>query len=436
MIEHILKELYKAPAGFRWALANSGLQKIMTGEAWDVSPFGRRGRLIRRLVGFAGVFGCVRIVVAVVAASEVIRLMYLARRFPPVVLPESCCIFVGFGAGPEEQMWHAFAEDSGDAAIRLDATKPETFLAYHRPSTWELFKQTWRSSAAVVPFLSKTKLEPVASNREDTLTFAALRMGEYILHRTWWEEIEQASISQVVFISADFRAFACIDANIAPVEYHQHGLHRKSILMPSFPVLKMLTQVEADWYRQYLPQSEIEVLRPQQRVVGHRPCILIASIYEVPRFYKNQDLARMQSLLLWANQNNLEVVIRKHPRETDHFWQTHFPELEIDKSQGRFEDALMRIKPMFVVSWFSTSLVDALLANVVAVSIMQATDSRITDLIFEIPKHCLLWPIAEPAMNALVNGQTDVDSVVSDLQEARSDHSEHAALAGVKQIEL
>ena len=33
----------------------------------------------------------------------------------------------------------------------------------------------------------------------------------------------------------------------------------------------------------------------------------------------------------------------------------------------------MRIKPMFVVSWFSTSLVDALLANVVAVSIMQAT---------------------------------------------------------------
>ena len=92
-----------------------------------------------------------------------------------------------------------------------------------------------------------------------------------------------------------------------------------------------------------------------------------------------------------------------------------------------------RIKPMFVVSWFSTSLVDALLANVVAVSIMQATDSRITDLIFEIPKHCLLWPIAEPAMNALVNGQTDVDSVVSDLQEARSDHSEHAALAGVKQ---
>ena len=41
-------------------------------------------------------------------------------------------------------------------------------------------------------------------------------------------------------------------------------------------------------------------------------------------------------------------------------------------------------------------------------------------MVFEIPKHCLLWPIGAPAMNALVNGQTDVDSVVSGLQEARS----------------
>ena len=64
MIEEILRELYKAPVEFRWALANSGLQKIMTGEAWGVSPFGQRGQLIRRLVGFAGVFGCVRLVVA------------------------------------------------------------------------------------------------------------------------------------------------------------------------------------------------------------------------------------------------------------------------------------------------------------------------------------------------------------------------------------
>ena len=381
MIEEILRELYKAPVEFRWALASSGLRKIMTGEAWGVSPFGRRGRLIRRLVEFAGVFGRVRLVVAVVAASEVIRLMYLARRLPHVVLPESCRIFVGFGAGAEGRMWHAFAAESGGPAIRLDEMRPETFLEYHRPQKRTLFRHIWSASSALVPFLSKTALEPVASNRKDTLTYAALKMGKYILYRTWWQEIEQASISQVVFISAETPAFACIDAGMAAVEYRQHGLHRKSILMPAFSTLKMITQVEADWYRQFLPQSRIEVLRPKHRLAQHRPRILVASIYEVPRFSKKQDLARSAkpgadgpSKIIWEW---LYASIRARPMT---FGQTHFPELEIDASQGRFEDALMvRIKPMFVVSWFSTSLVDALLANVVAVSIMQATDSRITD---------------------------------------------------------
>ena len=75
----------------------------------------------------------------------------------------------------------------------------------------------------------------------------------------------------------------------------------------------------------------------------------------------------------------------------------------------------MRIKPVFVASWFSTSLVDALLANVVAVSIMQATDSRITDMVFDLLKHCLLWPQHQMTMDALVGGNTDVESVVLGL---------------------
>ena len=193
--------------------------------------------------------------------------------------------------------------------------------------------------------------------------------------------------------------------------------------MPAFSTLKMITQVEADWYRQFLPQSKIEVVRVSRRVTDHTPCVLIASVNNYNEFSKKQDLVRVQSLVRWAKQANLRVIIRKHPRETDNFWPTYFPDLEIDTSPDLFDEALKRIKPMFVVSWFSTALVDALLANIVAVSIMQATDTTLSDLVFEIPKHCLLWPTAESVMNALVNGHTDVASCVSELQEARRDHS-------------
>jgi hypothetical protein len=267
----------------------------------------------------------------------------------------------------------------------------------------------------VVPFLLNSELEPVASNHKDTLTFAALRMAKYILFRTWWADLEDTSIPEIVFLSAATPAFACIDAGMAPVEYRQHGLHRKSILMPSFNALKLLTQVEADWYRQYFHDSEIEVLPAQHRVAQHLPCILIASVYDMPSFDKKKDLERVQSLVLWANQNNLEVIIRKHPREGEGFWETHFTDLQVDTTPDSFKDALMRIKPMFVASWFSTSLVDALLSNVIPVSVMDFGDQHLQDMVFDIPKHCLLWPQSQITMDTLVSGAAPVESVVLEL---------------------
>ena len=273
--------------------------------------------------------GAARLVVVAVdaALAEVTRLMYQARRGPPAAsyLRLNAAYFVGFGAGPEEEMWRTLLRRSrANAAIRLDATKARDFPGVS-PSqyVWELWKQTWRDIGCGGALLCRRrKLEPVASNREDYVNLrSALRMGEYILLSDLvGRESRTASISEVVFISAAISpAFACIDAGYgsgrissarAASKEHSRCLH--------FPVLKMLTQSRGRLVPDsiYLT-SEIEVLRPQQRVEGHRPCILVASIYEVPRLYKNQDLARVQSLVLWANQNNLEVVIRKHPRETD-----------------------------------------------------------------------------------------------------------------------
>ena len=427
MLENTFKSLYKAPSHLHWALANSGLDNLVMGSPLEASKFGRQGRLVRRLVGVACILGIPRFAVALVACLEVARLMYQSRGVQAERLPTTCRILVGFGAGPEKQMWQEFEAESGDPAICLDEVRTETFLVYHRPRTCELFQHIWRASTVAVPFLLNTTLEPVASNRKNTITYAALRMGKYIMYRTWWQEIEQSSISQVVFLSCSTPGFACIDAGMEAVEFRQHGLHWKSVLMPAFSTLKMITQVEADWYRQFLPQSKIEVERVSRRVTDHTPRVLIASVYDTHEAAKKQDLVRVQSLVRWAKQNNLRVIIRKHPRETDNFWPTYFPDLEIDTSQDLFEEAMMRIAPMFVVSWFSTALVDALLANIVAVSIMQATDSRFSNLVFEIPKHCLLWPTAESVMTALVNGHADVASCVSELQKARMDHSLPAA---------
>ena len=173
MIEEIFRELYKAPVEFRWALANSGLQKIMTGEAWDVSPFGRRGRLIRRLVGFACTFGAARLVVALTALQRSPALCIRHGGCNRYDYPLNAAFSLASVRALKKKCGVRFEEESDELAIRLDETLPETFLAYHRPSVFELWKQIWRASGAVLPFLLKTELEPVASNRKDTLTYAA-----------------------------------------------------------------------------------------------------------------------------------------------------------------------------------------------------------------------------------------------------------------------
>ena len=178
MIEEILRELYKAPVEFRWALANSGLQKIMTGEAWDVSPFGRRGRLIRRLVGFAGVFGGVRTGCCggCRLRSHPLDVFGAAIASPWCYL--SLAAYLSASAqGLKKQMWHAFAEESGDAAIRLDETTGDFPRISSSPDIVRYLNRSGVHRLRWFPFSRRQKLEPVASNRKDTLTYAALKMG-------------------------------------------------------------------------------------------------------------------------------------------------------------------------------------------------------------------------------------------------------------------
>ena len=68
-----------------------------------------------------------------------------------------------------------------------------------------------------------------------------------------------------------------------------------------------------------------------------------------------------------------------------------------------------------MASWFSTSLVDALLANVIPVSVMEPKDRHLQDLVFEIPKHCLFWPRNQMIMDALARGEVNIEPVALEL---------------------
>ena len=402
MIKDVLKKLYKAPDKFRWALA---VAPLIESAGLGMAPcfLGPRGRLVRVFVRLSQRVGCTRILLATVAIYEICRIM-AKRRQPTRRLPERCRIFVGVGAGGEENLWGDFIAESEAPAIRLDETKPEVFLAYYRPRITTLWREVWEETRDLTTFLLRSDLEPLLSFREDLITVVTIRLGRYIFYRTWWRAHVDLRIQSIIFVSSETPASACVDAAIAPVEHWQHGLTVKGALMPPFTKIKALTSVELDWFSGLLPKTHFELVHSKVSIECYEELLIIVSSYDHSMLNRVDYLNSIKSLVDWANSNSIRVVVRKHPVEVSDFWESNFPSLEIDITNDSFSEALSRLRPMFIASWYSTCFVDGLTAKVLPISFMdpEKADTAV-HLVYNILRHCLIWPKHQSLLSELIN---------------------------------
>lgn len=413
----MISQLYQLSKRYQWAVANSGL--IQDVYILKQPPsYGKRGRALRKIIALMRFNFAVLIVMRTIALADVSRWWWKAGPDCKTEAGE-CRIFVGFGAGPEEKMWRKFSEENKGSVFRLDQTQPASFGKLHRPHLISLWKETWIRSGQTFDFLQKESVEPVVSCLLDFVTFATMRMGQYVFFLRWWTEMLDRGVQKVAFISADTPAFACLDSGFRKVEFRQHGLLRKSILMPPFPVMKLLTEDEKNYYADLMPDSRIEVVGSHHVVFRHRKVILIASCYETPSFYKQNYLQTLNETIVWASQRGFRIVVRRHPCENDDFWQTHFPDIIIDDGDDSFEDAMLRLRPMIMLTWFSTTLIDALRCNVVPVSISAIDNRHVQDQIITLSEHCLMWPEQKPVLDSLAVGELSVDEVVRKLSRSK-----------------
>lgn len=409
----MISQLYQLSKKYQWAVANSGL--IQDVYILNQPPsYGKKGRALRKVIALMKFNFAALIVIRTIALIDVSRWWWRACS-DSIIETGECRIFVGFGAGPEEEMWHKFSEENNGSVFRLDQTQPASFGKLHRPHLISLWKETWIRSGQTFDFLQKESVEPVVSCLLDFVTFATMRMGQYMFFLRWWTEMQDRGIQKVTFISADTPAFACLDSGFRKVEFRQHGLLRKSVLMPPFPNMRLLTKEELKYYSTLMPDSQIETDQPDKKVTLHRKVILLASVYDWENFNKLNEMKTLIEFFRWASLRGFRIVVRRHPRENDDFWQTHFPDIIIDDGGDSFEDAMLRLRPMMMVTWFSTTLIDALRCNVVPVSISAIDNQHVQDLIVSLPDHCLMWPEQRAVLDSLAAGEVSVDVVVREL---------------------
>lgn len=414
--------LQQLPNQYHWAVADSLLlQSIAAGQRVQ------RGAAGTRLTKLVKLFARVRLVyllLFLVGASELTKLLirqkhksslragYLlatsGRQYPAF-------FFVGFGAGPEEQLFSNYCTERNSAVARIDQLKVESMGQWHGVGVMQGIASLVRSLGAV----KQARASLLAEYRPwegDFLTFAGMRLGYYSYVNAWFKQLKANAphVVEVCFLAADTAAFAAVDAGL-PTRYLQHGLNRHSLVLPGFNRVDALTHDEALHFQRRLPKADVRLTRPKLPPISAQqpPCLLVASVYA-----RQDEMRRILPFLEVAAQLGVAIHVRPHPREDLGFWQTvRLPfDVSMEDRDATFDDALDRLQPALVVSWFSTTLVDALYRGVIPISVSARDDPDIQDMVYPLFKHCLHWPGNQAELINIISKRASYESTLMRLK--------------------
>jgi hypothetical protein len=415
-----MDELHALPSQYHWALADSALLQAITRK--EPVALGARGRLLSRLVKVSCRFGMVWALIVLAGISELIRLQRQQRAATKAgdggVGGYPARFFVGFGAGSEESLFIQYCKKSDIQTERLDQVNVSTFAALHHVSFLSGFRFLVR--ALVVAKKAINALPFCLSYwRTDFLTCVAMKAGYYAYMRAWFEMLKEEaglSLAEVAFLAADTAAFAAVDAGL-PVCYLQHGMIRHSLLLPAFSRVDALTTYEANHIRRRLPLAKVTVHSQSRRKL--EPSLMAREILVASIYGDIEYMSRIASFVLWANAFNVPLQVRPHPRERSTFWQNYamVGQVTIEEGDADIFQAIDRLRPRLMVSWFSTALLDALECGIIPVTVCSDDDSYVSDMVYPLFRRCLRWPQDIEIIEQILNDDEYYVSILSRLTE-------------------
>jgi hypothetical protein len=330
-------------------------------------------------------------------------------------------LFIGFGAGPEQHMAEQLRRETSGVVAHLNQTMPDSLANVALPNLRDLWATSFTEAQKVVLGLRRARLPSLRDHAEEWLVSTAIRFSDYVFIKAWAEALPE-QVTRLVFISADIPAFAALDAGNSDrhvIEYRQHGLHKISIVLPPFRRLSAINRHDADHMRKRLPTAVVsapDALTMGTQLAEHSATVLFISPYDSGAFRLRDYLPIIRSIMAWAAENGLHLIVRPHPSVGDGFWRDHLPELPVDNSTGGFQAALALHKPLFVIGWWSTSLVDALKSGVLPILILNQSEAALADMVFPLKELTMGWEPDAEKLVRLVNDPQAYQKTIEVLQ--------------------
>ena len=380
------------------ARALIGREQLIMGRVRGREIGPRENRLMR-LLSWSGQLG-----ILLISLLLLLRRVW-AQRHVPASLPLPQALFIGIDALYENDLRQDLRARLGHDHVFVDQRQMEHFALTGRLRLSSALKE-W---ARLVPQALKCSRD--MAEEYDTLELRAsltMRLPDLAHLLSQFRALHAAE--KEIFIAcstAELPAHAACVVGFS-VEYHQHGFLARSLVFPEFAAMNALTKVEGEHVASRVPGLRVHCQSVDIQQGSRKRVLAIASIYG--KF----DIIPVIALVRLALDQKYQVVIRPHPRGEDAVWRDlrEMDGVVID-ADGDFDAFLAKWQPAFLATWFSTTLLDGLLAGAVPVTLSAARPN----LVFPLDQIALAWPQASTRLERCMIDEVDRRQTLHEFSE-------------------
>jgi len=336
--------------------------------------FGPREARLRKFLAVTGRGGMIAISLLLLAKRSFVGYKVSAKRSIPAAL------FVGIGAMRERTLRENVEAELGFAPHFVDQRTDLGYAGLPAPRLEQIIKHWMRTIREAIAITGQR--EPVFGAM-DTLSTLTMRLHELAYLMAWFENLRRLNPDiSVSFSTADIPAHAACILGMK-VEYQQHGFLARHLVFPDFSTMVALTALEGRHVAEQVSRLTVKIAAPHTISSHVEPTLAFIGDYG------SHDPDPINSLVESALAHGLHVVVRPHPRGDDGRWDglRSNPNIIFD-TNNRFEDFLDKWRPAFVASWFSTTLLDGLLAGAMPITLSHDNDA----LALPMCSMALSWP--------------------------------------------
>jgi hypothetical protein len=330
----------------------------------------------------------------------------------------SISLFVGFGARAEPTLFKNYKKNVEGEVLYVSSTDVSTMTRVQKVRFRSLLAGIFHA-VRKVRFALFDLPENVAGYRVEWMVSAAMRIASYAHSKSWFNGLDKTiRIREACFLSPDKAAFAAIDAGVN-CHFVQHGLLSKSLILPSFDRVSVLTRYESEYIKEMLGCAELIQTASLQGAVNidNRNSVLIASANRL-----TDEMKLAIPFMVAADSMDLNLHVRPYRGEDlKRFWETEVKETEIpytvESAEGSFNTMVTKLNVIFVVSWGSTCLIDALYMGVIPICVAELNDQYIEDTVIPLLSCCLHWPRDKEIIGQVAQSNSMYKQVLDSLRE-------------------